>query len=560
MKVLRGKLRGATSGYQDYAVELTFDARLRPAVRIPARGDVPVLGARAGGRRRHFVLEMPDDIEPVGSIRIAVFDAGGVRLHQETREALPSGNQTLRLDVQPSDPFELDEHPDPFVDAPAVFTGHLIERSGRATLAGRQVMLFGTRELTPGGSDGSDRERAGHRAGGAHRLLLDAVPAGVPDVGASRRVGQRRSLRHGDRARRRAQAPVGGARPRGHSGGRPGAAETGPAARSGAGRSRQRTGSLHDGSGGGPMREAEHAEPHARGVPVLHHRPHHRSLHPRAAPGRAAAPAQGRARSRGPARPRLQVDRCHASARPHRGSARQAAAVDRLRSERRRGRQQLAKLPGSGERDQDPRVGHAADLARRARQRARRSRRFHADPADGRRAAVGVQLPPGRHRLRPAAAARTARDDGRQPGRLGRPAAFGAGRDDRARPHPAVPPELEGRRLFDGRPGLQPAARPLPEEGDRHRRLGSPRVGDPLREPGLRRAARRAPGARPRHQRDRQVGADRERARRLELERLGGGRRLRPGHSDRRRASSASAAAAARAAPHPRRGRTARAP
>lgn len=150
MKTYKGQLQGQQTGYRHHSVELAFE------VRQPADGAGPALPATFSTRAPSsdagdFALEVPDPIEPDGPVRLAVFDASGVRLIEETRDALPPDGQTLQLNVQPGAPFELGEHPDPFVDAPEIFSGHLIERAGRPTVGGRQVILFGKRKLSGAG-------------------------------------------------------------------------------------------------------------------------------------------------------------------------------------------------------------------------------------------------------------------------------------------------------------------------------------------------------------------------------------------------------------------------
>lgn len=154
MTVYKGKLQGRQTGYSHHSVELAFESRQA----APGVADSPLLvpfsTRGVSNDAGAFTLELPDDIEPVGPIRLAVFDPSGARLLEETRDALPPATEVLQLDVQPSAPFELGDHPDPFVDAPALFSGHLIERTGRPTVGGRQVVLFGTRKLSDaGGAD-----------------------------------------------------------------------------------------------------------------------------------------------------------------------------------------------------------------------------------------------------------------------------------------------------------------------------------------------------------------------------------------------------------------------
>ena len=146
-----GALKGASSGYAGHSVDLSFNDRQTIE---GVEGVVLPFSTRAvADDAGKFVLQIPDGVQPVGSIRIAVFDPQGAQLLVESRNALPAANQVLQLNVQPSAPFDLDQHPDPFINAPEIFFGHLIPRPGSATVAGRQVVLFGKRKLETGAPD-----------------------------------------------------------------------------------------------------------------------------------------------------------------------------------------------------------------------------------------------------------------------------------------------------------------------------------------------------------------------------------------------------------------------
>jgi hypothetical protein len=151
MTRINGALKGSQAGYAGHSVDLSFESRQTiegvDGVVLPfsTRGVADDAGK--------FALEIPEEVKPAGPIQVAVFDPQGARLLLETRNALPSANQVLTLNVQPSTPFTLDEHPDPFINAPEIFFGHLIPRAGSDTVAGRQVVLFGKRRLENGAAD-----------------------------------------------------------------------------------------------------------------------------------------------------------------------------------------------------------------------------------------------------------------------------------------------------------------------------------------------------------------------------------------------------------------------
>jgi hypothetical protein len=149
MRTVNGKLRGASGGYLSHAIEISGSRILSdpPAPDIPVPFSVRTHATDDGT----FTLELPDENQISGPLRIAVFDPSGVRLLEEHRDALPPADRVLNLDVLPGAPLDLDEHPDPFVDAPVLLSGRLIERKGRPTVSGRQVILFGRQRLSQAG-------------------------------------------------------------------------------------------------------------------------------------------------------------------------------------------------------------------------------------------------------------------------------------------------------------------------------------------------------------------------------------------------------------------------
>jgi hypothetical protein len=153
MKLIKGRLLGTSGGYAAHAVELSFEFK-QPAPDAPdLKLTLPFSARGIAIDNGEFTIQLPDGVEPIGPINVSVFDPSGARLLQQTRNALPAANELLQLNVQPSAPFDLDQHPDPFVNAPEIFFGHLIPRSGSATVVGRQVVLFGKRKLETGASD-----------------------------------------------------------------------------------------------------------------------------------------------------------------------------------------------------------------------------------------------------------------------------------------------------------------------------------------------------------------------------------------------------------------------
>src|SRR5262245_276979 len=153
MKVIRGRLLGSSSGYTAHAVELSFDYT-KPAPDAPdLKLTLPFSVRSIASDNGEFTIAIPDDVVPSGPISVSVFDPAGARLFQQSRDSLPAANELLQLNVQPSTPFSLDEHPDPFINAPEKFFGHLIARTGSATVAGRQVILFGKHKLATGAPD-----------------------------------------------------------------------------------------------------------------------------------------------------------------------------------------------------------------------------------------------------------------------------------------------------------------------------------------------------------------------------------------------------------------------
>ena len=151
MTTLNGQLEGSSGGYDQHSIELSFDNRLKTDPDVTTI--VPFSRRSTSNDAGSFTLEIPDNVDPIGAIQIAVFDPTGARLLRQTRNAIPPANQVLQLNVQPSTPFTLDEHPDPFLNAPEKFFGHLIPKSGSATVVGRQVVLFGKRKLESGATD-----------------------------------------------------------------------------------------------------------------------------------------------------------------------------------------------------------------------------------------------------------------------------------------------------------------------------------------------------------------------------------------------------------------------
>ena len=151
MTTLNGQLEGSSGGYDQHNIELSFDNRLKTDPDVTTI--VPFSRRSTSNDAGSFTLEIPDNVDPIGAIQIAVFDPTGARLLRQTRNAIPPANQVLQLNVQPSTPFTLDEHPDPFLNAPEKFFGHLIPKSGSATVVGRQVVLFGKRKLESGATD-----------------------------------------------------------------------------------------------------------------------------------------------------------------------------------------------------------------------------------------------------------------------------------------------------------------------------------------------------------------------------------------------------------------------
>ena len=153
MKLIKGRLLGSSSGYNSFAVELLFDFK-QP---LPESPDItvtlPFSVRGVANDPGEFTLQLPDDVQPDGPIKASVVDPSGARVLQQTLNALPPADQLLQFNVQPATPFDLEEHPDPFINAPTILAGHVIDREGRPTIGGRQVLLFGKRRLETGGED-----------------------------------------------------------------------------------------------------------------------------------------------------------------------------------------------------------------------------------------------------------------------------------------------------------------------------------------------------------------------------------------------------------------------
>jgi Papain-like cysteine protease AvrRpt2 len=153
MKIIKGKLLGSSTGYNSFAVELLFDHKEPLPAPAGATVVVPFSVRGVANDTGDFSLTLPDGVEPTGPINATVFDPSGAPVLKRSFDSLPPADQLLQLNVQPAEPFELDEHPDPFSNSPAIFAGHVIDRQGRLTVVGRQVVLFGERRLDNGAAD-----------------------------------------------------------------------------------------------------------------------------------------------------------------------------------------------------------------------------------------------------------------------------------------------------------------------------------------------------------------------------------------------------------------------
>ncbi|WP_089940024.1 papain-like cysteine protease family protein [Candidatus Entotheonella palauensis] len=153
MKVYKGQLIGSSSGYQFHIIEIAFEARQLESKPKASASTVPFSVRAIASDAGDFIFEIPDDMVQVTPIRIAVYDPSGGLLTEGTVAALPVPSIPLQIQVQPGVPFELEPHPDPFSDAPALFSGRLIERDGRRTLNGRQIILYAKRKFADADSD-----------------------------------------------------------------------------------------------------------------------------------------------------------------------------------------------------------------------------------------------------------------------------------------------------------------------------------------------------------------------------------------------------------------------
>ena len=99
MKTIRGKLHGQPKGYLHHAIELSFEARSASTREAAA---VPFSTRAQASDAGQFVLEVPDDLVPEGSVRIAVFSPAGVPLKQDVRDALLPLSQAFGIDFGPA--------------------------------------------------------------------------------------------------------------------------------------------------------------------------------------------------------------------------------------------------------------------------------------------------------------------------------------------------------------------------------------------------------------------------------------------------------------------------